>query len=136
MTGRDGFIRARNSGDVDVAGQDVRNGPLFSEYAKRDEGTARYNSVVDGVVRRVAFRKLDGYPLFLSAGVAEETVLAAVNSRARNLFVGALAASLLRCAPPPCCCMRCDDAIAMRSNCATARRVTAGWSRIRPMPRL
>ncbi len=95
MTGLDGFNRARNSGDVDVGGQNVSSGQLFAEYSKRDEGSARYTSVVDGVTRRVAFRRVDGYPLMLSAGVAEETVLAEVNGRARNLFIGALAASIL-----------------------------------------
>ena len=47
------------------------------------------------MVRRVAFRRLDGYPLFLSAGVAEETVLADVNRRNRFLYAGAMAGSLL-----------------------------------------
>ncbi len=127
MTGRDGFIRARNSGEVDVAGQNVSGGALFSQYAERNEGTARYASVVDGVTRRVAFRQIEGYPLILSAGVAEETVLAEVNDRARNLFLGALAASLLALSAAAALLYavrrRERDAVALRNSEALYRRL-------------
>lgn len=95
LTGLDGFIRVRNSGDTDVGGQDVSKGQLFAAFAKGDAGVVRYSSLVDRVTRRVAFRKLDGYPLVLSAGVAEETVLAEVHARRRNLYFGAAGGSLL-----------------------------------------
>jgi PAS domain S-box-containing protein len=95
LSGIDGFVRARNSGGVDDIGQDVRKGPLYPEYSARAEGATRFTSVVDGVTRRVAFRRLDHYPLSMLVGVAEEKVLAAVYARQRTLYAGAAAASLL-----------------------------------------
>jgi PAS domain S-box-containing protein len=96
LTGLDGYVRARGSDSGDAgSGQDVRKGELFQEYGKRDAGVARIRNVVDGVTRRVAFRKLDNYPLVMTVGVAEETVLAAVNLRARTVYVGTALASLL-----------------------------------------
>ena len=95
LVGLDGFVRARSSGEVDLGGQDVRGGPLFPEYARRDAGTARYISVVDAVARRVAFRRVDGYPLVMSVGVAEDAVLSEVQTRRRYLYSGAVAATLL-----------------------------------------
>ncbi len=95
LIGLDGFVRARNTGGGDGIGQDVRKSPPFAQYAKRETGTARYRSVIDGVTRRVAFRRLDNYPLVLQVGEAEEAVLAEVNGRARALYTGAALASLL-----------------------------------------
>ena len=95
MTGLDGFVRARNSGEIDTVGQDVRKGPLFGEFAKREEGSVRFTGLLDNVTRRVAFRKLDGYALVLSVGVEENTLLAEVNRRNGFLYAGAMAGSLL-----------------------------------------
>ena len=95
LTGLDGFIRARNVAGNEGIGQDVRKGTLFHEYSQRASGVTRYSAVTDGVMRRAAFQRLDRYPLTISVGIAEDEVLADVVARARPVYFGVLAASVL-----------------------------------------
>jgi PAS domain S-box-containing protein len=95
LTGLDGFVRARNVAGNEGIGQDVRKGALFREYSQHESGVMRYAAVTDGVMRRAAYRRLDGYPLAISIGVAEADILAEVGSRTRALYLGAAMASLL-----------------------------------------
>lgn len=128
LTGLDGFVRARNAGDAAGIGQDVRGGALFKEYAKREEGTGRFESVINGVARRVAFRRLEHYPLVLAVGVAEQTVLAEVSGRVRILYFGALVASVLAlCAAAALLWLlrrQDNDAQALAESSARFRQVT------------
>jgi PAS domain S-box-containing protein len=95
MTGLDGFVRARSSGDNENVGQYVRKGPLFAAFSARNEGTLRYTSLLEGLDRRVAFSRLEKYPLAMSVGVVEPVVLADFESRAYTIYTGATLASLL-----------------------------------------
>jgi PAS domain S-box-containing protein len=127
LSGVDGFVRARNSGGLDEIGQDVRKGPLYPEYSARAEGATRFASVVDGITRRVAFRRLDNYPLSMLVGVAEEKVLVAVHARQRTLYAGAAGASLLAALAVLALALmlrrRERDAVALRESEARYRRM-------------
>jgi PAS domain S-box-containing protein len=95
LAGLDGNIRARNTRDDTGSGSDVRGGTLFKEYSARAAGVARFSSIVDGILRRAAFRRLDNYPMALIVGVAEVEALADVYARNRMLYAGAAVATLL-----------------------------------------
>lgn len=58
-------------------GTSVANGPLFTQLLpKGNFGTAMVKSFVDGVVRVVGFRRVEGYPLIIFAALNKEEVLA------------------------------------------------------------
>ncbi len=65
--------------------------PLIAGGAR--EGTLEVPGIIDGVVRLVAFRMLDNYPLFVVVGAPKEEVLQAVYASRQRYFGGAAAFS-------------------------------------------
>ncbi|MDB5990165.1 MAG: diguanylate cyclase [Herbaspirillum sp.] len=60
----------------DSVGKDVSSGPLFSNYASRNEsGIAINKSPVDGVVRLLAYSHLQHYPVLASAALSKDEIL-------------------------------------------------------------
>ena len=85
--GRDGVIALiANNASIIVRrpfieaeiGSSVAQGPLFTQLLPLgNSGTATVPSYVDGIDRVVGFRRVDGYPLIVFAGLSKNGVLAA-----------------------------------------------------------
>ena len=93
--GRDGFLRARSVMNETIIGQDVSESALFKASRTSPQGFLRSVSTVDGVARLSSFRRLDSYPLVVSAGFAEAEFLAETWARQRIYRTGASAATAL-----------------------------------------
>ncbi|NMZ83415.1 sensor domain-containing diguanylate cyclase [Pseudomonas mandelii] len=73
----DGSIVVRRPFNEADVGTSVAKGPLFMQLLpKGNSGTATVKSYVDGVERVVGFRRVDGYPLIVFAGLDKRDVLA------------------------------------------------------------
>ncbi|MFZ6719663.1 sensor domain-containing diguanylate cyclase [Undibacterium sp. Ji49W] len=60
----------------DSIGKNMQSTTVFKESAARPSGTFNVKSAQDGVKRLNSFRRLDKYPLFVSAAVSEDEILA------------------------------------------------------------
>lgn len=98
LVGMDRIMRARTSpkGDdsVDPKGISVPGDRPFFDPAQPAAGIYRVPSVVDGVARVGAYRRLADYPLLVVVWLAEDDIFSRFNSRASTLY---MAAALLSC---------------------------------------
>lgn len=75
-------------------GTSVASGPLFTQLLPHASfGTATIKSVIDGVERVLGFRRVDGYPMVVSAALNKDEVLA--GWRQESLNSAAIVALLL-----------------------------------------
>lgn len=91
--------------DIDI-GTSVASGPLFTQLLPQASfGTATIKSVVDGVERVLGFRRVNGYPMVVSAALNKQEVLSAWRQESLNTaaivalllsFLGALGYRLIR----------------------------------------
>jgi PAS domain S-box-containing protein len=95
LVGRDGIVRARQSGNNETPGQDVAGSTLVRLAGERSEGSFYSPAGVDAVPRYVSFRALPDYPLLVLVGRATDEALAAVSVRKRRYLEGAALATLL-----------------------------------------
>jgi two-component system, NarL family, sensor histidine kinase BarA len=96
LAGTDGVVRARRSGDDIKVGQDLLGSPLFKAAEGRTEGTYQGNSRIDGVARRIAFRKMRDFPMLVVVGVSLEEAMADYRARVDSyLQFGALTGLLI-----------------------------------------
>ena len=72
LIGGDGVIRARRTSANDAIGKDVSDAPVFKALLKNRAGALRAPSVIDGVDRIWAYRKLDNQLLYVVVGVSVE----------------------------------------------------------------
>ncbi|MBP2292925.1 PAS domain S-box protein [Azospirillum rugosum] len=93
--GQDGILRARSVMNETIIGQDVSESTLFKASRESAQGFLRSVSTVDGVARLSSFRRLDSYPLVVSAGFAEAEFMAETWARQRIYVAGASAATAL-----------------------------------------
>lgn len=80
-----GNLQVRRPFNENDIGTSVANGPLFTQllpYAS--SGTATIKSVIDGVERVVGFRRVEGYPLVVSAALNKQEVLTAWRQESLN----------------------------------------------------
>eukprot|EP01037_Dinobryon_pediforme_P001430 gene1430-1451_t len=78
LSGTDGLVRAAASGSAvggDV-GRSIRGGQLFAAFEREWAGTLIAPSSLDDVRRVESFRGVQGFPLFVSVGIAEDDVMA------------------------------------------------------------
>ena len=94
MIRRDGFTIARRTGGRVSFGEDLRGTPAMRNQARDPNGTFLGASAPDGVRRYFSHRRLKDYPVFVTAGVAEDDVLADVRRRARLYYGGLTILSL------------------------------------------
>jgi len=77
LTGLDGIARARRAGEQDDFGSDLSASRLYERLATGEAaGSYLGRSPIDGVQRLMQFRRLEGYPLVVTAGLALDDVLA------------------------------------------------------------
>ena len=92
IIGIDGIARFRLDAKGFSAGQDFRTSPRWKELATLSSGLFEQKGLVDGVYRRVAFHRVDGYPLVVSAGTGLQEQLR--NFEARWTLIWSLALAL------------------------------------------
>ena len=86
LIGLDGIVRARAAKEGGpIAGQNISGAEVFRQLEQRPAGSFTAVAKVDGVRRIQTYRKLPGYPLVVTVGVAEQVVLAGAEIQ-RNLY--------------------------------------------------
>ena len=95
LVGLDGIVRAHadRTGSTGV-GASLADSALWTELERAPAGVVRDTGALDGQVRRVAYRRVDGYPLVALAGVAEADVAVAAGEDAGALTLVALLLTL------------------------------------------
>jgi PAS domain S-box-containing protein len=78
LVGTDKKIRARTSYGRLGPGQDISGSRIWRELEKDPVGLYRQTSVVDGITRYYAYRKLSEFPLIVAIGVSVEDITQAV----------------------------------------------------------
>lgn len=68
IIGTDGIARFRLDGNGFSAGQDFRASPRWNELATLPAGLFEQKGLLDGVNRRVAFNRVDDFPLLVTVG--------------------------------------------------------------------
>ena len=76
LWGTDGIVRARSGMGGDVLGRHLANQSIARVTEGFSSGSYESDSVVDGVARVVAFRKLSEYPLVVTVALGREEILA------------------------------------------------------------
>ncbi len=92
FVGLDGITRARRMGDSVSWGQNLAGRLVLRMQARHPDGHYVGPSGIDGIMRFFSHRRLHGYPLFVTSGVAVDAVFAPVVARERTYL---LVASLL-----------------------------------------
>lgn len=95
LVGKDGIVRARQSGDNKAPGQDLSGAPLMQLAAARTEGTFRTDGRIDGTERLASFRVIPDLPLVVVVGRGLQEALAPVTTRATTYLQMAAAVTLL-----------------------------------------
>lgn len=91
----DGVYLARSQRFADIVGQRAPPTHDFMRSPERRSGATRATSVVDGVSRVYAFRRLNDYPLTVAVGLDGDSVLAATHASIRASRIENGTASLL-----------------------------------------
>jgi two-component system, sensor histidine kinase len=86
LVGTDGIIRARRANGPSAIGQSLAAGKVFEELAKSESGFYTAISLTDGIERMFAFRKVNGYPLVITVGLARDEVFRVSDQNRRKLF--------------------------------------------------
>lgn len=95
VIGEDGITRARRTGSRISYGEDL-NGRLVMDFHRRNpNGTYLGPSALDGIWRYFSHRTLTDYPIFVTAGVGRDDVLAPLEERHRYYVAGAITLTLL-----------------------------------------
>ena len=95
VIGLDGITRARRSGRVESAGQDLRGRLVMRMQRLHPNGTYLGPSGLDGIPRYFSHRRLSEYGLFATYGILESEVKALPARRARLFYVAASLVSLV-----------------------------------------
>jgi two-component system, sensor histidine kinase len=91
LIGTDGIVRARGGKGPSAVGRSIAGGPLFQQVARSESGFFVSKSGIDGIERLYAYRKVKGYPLIVTVGLAEDEVFDAYNrNRNSNIAIAVL----------------------------------------------
>lgn len=85
LVGADGIIRARQVGTEAFVGQDLSGSPTFHRILETSNGKLRASSAIDGTERYLAYRKLEGFPLYVVVGLSIEDVMSGVEEYKRSV---------------------------------------------------
>jgi PAS domain S-box-containing protein len=81
LAGSDGIVRARRAGGGTEVGQNIAKGVAFRAAQANGRGELVATSLLDGRERIFAYRKVNGYPLFVFVAIGTADVLQAYHSR-------------------------------------------------------
>jgi signal transduction histidine kinase len=91
LVGDDGIERVRRMDNTVSFGRSLHGSPVIALSKTQEQGVYHYHSVVDGVSRFYAFRRVPDYPFAVIVGVSEEAALSDFYVRVRiYLLFGAL----------------------------------------------
>lgn len=92
IVGLDGIVRARRNLAQYSSGQDIRHADLFKHLRKAPVGFYRRASLIDGVDRLFAYKKLERYPLVVLVGTGYDDAMRLYrdNARMHTLFAGSI----------------------------------------------
>ena len=88
LVGRDGIVRARQSGENSAVGQDLRGAALFEQLARADTGNYVADSAIDGVRRILSYRALQPYPFVVQVGTGYDDAFAEFEASRNRYFAG------------------------------------------------
>jgi diguanylate cyclase (GGDEF)-like protein/PAS domain S-box-containing protein len=91
LVGLDGIARARYANHRGTFGDDMRKTRLFTQQKERAIGQFVGSGAVDGVVRLLAYRTLEDYPLVVVVGTSQAEALAPFNKYERDYYFLAFA---------------------------------------------
>lgn len=94
LVGRDGIVRARQSGGSFSLGQDIGE-RIRLMMRGQDAGNFKGTSMFDGITRYLSFQSLDDYSLVVIVGVSEEETFAGLNQRLKSYYWACSGASAL-----------------------------------------
>ncbi|SMC99386.1 ATP-binding protein [Sporomusa malonica] len=86
LVGKDGIVRARESGITSDVGQDMSQSALMEHLAVRGSGNYVSTSTIDGVKRIYGYRALNDYPFVVLVGISEEEVFRELNQRVSSYY--------------------------------------------------
>lgn len=96
LVGFDGIIRARGGMAADSLGQSMTSSKIFQVYKEKPDGIMNGSGAVDGIRRLVSYRVVDGYPLIVTAAMAQDEIFASYRSeRVLYLVTGAIITLLI-----------------------------------------
>lgn len=96
LIGLDGIARVGSIGGVSVHGRDFSTSNVFLRQKEAPVGLFSAEANTDGILRHVAYRTLEDYPLFAAFGVDSEAAqIEFRKQRTEYIFLGALATSLV-----------------------------------------
>ncbi len=78
----DGITFSRRTGSIDGFGEDISKSPLFTYVKNKSVASYFAKDAIKGVPTYFSYRKMQDYPIIVTAGVAEEDVLAGYYLRA------------------------------------------------------
>ena len=92
---QDGSILARINMDANVLGKNVSGSQIFTAASAQRNGFIRSSSVIDGKARLISYRHLNNYPIYVTAGFAEDEFMAAHSYREKVYYISALITCVL-----------------------------------------
>jgi diguanylate cyclase (GGDEF)-like protein len=95
IAGLDGVVRASAGFKNDVIGGSMLNSQLFRRLKREDAGSFLTSGNQDGVKRFISYRVVQGYPLVIYVGQAEQEVLANYRRYRSSYFTFAYGATAL-----------------------------------------
>jgi len=95
LVGTDGIERARATGSMQAAGQDMRSGTLFRHLAASPVGNLETIGRTDGVRRYMSYRTVKDFPLVVAVAMSQEEVLQDFRGRHYNYLLGASLTTIL-----------------------------------------
>lgn len=87
----DGIVRARGAADGNFIGQSMGASPLLSALGWSNSGVFQEKSVLDGVERLYAYRKVRDYPLAVTVGLAKDEVFGVYEEASRKRILVSIA---------------------------------------------
>jgi diguanylate cyclase (GGDEF)-like protein/PAS domain S-box-containing protein len=95
LVGLDGTERARATGKMQAAGQDMRSSTLFRHLAVAPVGKLETIGRTDGVRRYMSYRTVKDFPLVVAVAMSQDEVLEDFHRRHYSYLLGASLASVL-----------------------------------------
>lgn len=86
VIGLNGVTFARREGSRISSGEDLRGKLVMKMQFAHPNGSYVGPSSIDGLVRYFSHRRLPGYPIFVTAGISRDAVMAPVERRARVYY--------------------------------------------------
>jgi len=95
LVGEDKFVRARSSYGPRGPGQDISGSQIWQRLEESPVGQYQQTSVIDGVTRLYAYRKIPDLPLIVAIGISTDDFQHSITHSRLNHYSVAILATLL-----------------------------------------